>query len=73
MFDALFFDLEPTASIDDVVTTRMFAADISRDWEELGEAHGNIFGEVQPACTLVGGQLLLDWMLVEIEVQAVIR
>ena len=64
------------ATLSDVVLTRMFASDIERDWEELGAAHARIFegaGEhAKPACTLVGGALLMPWMKVEIEVQAVV-
>ena len=58
------------ASLEDVVVTRMFAADIRGDWEELGAAHGNVFNETRPACTLVGSELLAPWMKVEIEVHA---
>jgi enamine deaminase RidA (YjgF/YER057c/UK114 family) len=61
------------ARIEDVVLCRMFAADIQNDWEELGAAHGAIFQDTKPACTLVGGDLLMDWMKVEIEVTAVVQ
>eukprot|EP00041_Stephanoeca_diplocostata_P041935 m.9558 g.9558 ORF g.9558 m.9558 type:complete len:171 (-) comp6951_c0_seq1:364-876(-) len=74
---AIFDVIEPAleqcgASLKDVVSTRMIAADIRSDWEALGEAHGKVFGETRPACTLVGGELLMDWMKVEIEVTAVV-
>ena len=52
---------EAGASLDDVVITRMFASDVKRDWEELGRAHGDVFGDTKPACTLVGAELLADW------------
>ena len=59
----------------DVVLTRMFAADIERDWEELGAAHAGVFeragDQAKPACTLVGGALLMPWMKGEVEVQAI--
>lgn len=63
---------EVDSSLDDVVSTRIFASNVQRDWEEIGAAHGKIFNDIKPACTLVGGELLMDWMLVEIECTAVI-
>ena len=59
--------------MDDVVITRMFAANVARDWKALGEAHGAVFGDIEPACTLVGAELLADWMKVEIECTAVVK
>lgn len=64
---------EAGSSLDDIVMTRMYAANVKRDWEEIGAAHGKLFGSINPATTLVGGELLLDWMLVEIEATAVIQ
>ncbi len=58
------------ARLDDVVRTRMFVTDISR-WKEIGRAHGEFFGEVRPAATMVEVARLIDpEMLVEIEVEA---
>lgn len=60
------------ATMADVVRTRLFVTDISR-WEEYGRAHGEIFGEIRPANTMVEVSALIDpVMMVEIEVDAVI-
>jgi enamine deaminase RidA (YjgF/YER057c/UK114 family) len=58
-------------SLNDVVRTRMFVTDISR-WEEIGRVHGEVFGDVRPASTMVQVSALIDpAMLVEIEADAV--
>ena len=63
---------EAGASMKDVVRTRMFVTDISK-WDEIGRAHGEIFGSIRPAATLVEVRgLITKDTLVEIEVEAIL-
>jgi enamine deaminase RidA (YjgF/YER057c/UK114 family) len=55
---------------EDVTRTRLFITDISR-WEDLGRAHGEVFGDIRPVTAMYGITALLDpRMLVEIEATA---
>lgn len=61
------------AAVTDVVRTRIFVTRID-DWEAIGRVHGEFFGAIRPACTLVAVARLVDpELLVEIEAEAYVR
>jgi len=60
------------ASLEDVVRTRVYVVRLE-DWREVSRAHGDVFGHIRPANTLVQVAGLVDGPLVEIEADAVIR
>jgi enamine deaminase RidA (YjgF/YER057c/UK114 family) len=58
--------------LEHVIRTRMFVTDISR-WEEVAAAHGQVFGEIRPATTLVEVARLIDAEAqIEIEADAIL-
>jgi len=58
-------------TLDDVTRTRVYVRHV-RDWEAVARAHGERFGRIQPANTLIGAELVGDEYLVEVEADAIV-
>lgn len=64
--------IDAGGSLNDVVRTRIYVVDMAI-WEDVARAHGEVFGTIRPASTLVQVSSLVDPdMLVEIEATAIL-
>ncbi len=60
------------ADLRHVVRTRIYVTDITQ-WQAIGRAHGEVFGAIRPAATMVEVRRLIDpALLVEIEAEAIV-
>ncbi len=65
--------IEAGGSLEAVVRTRLYVTNIAEHWEPIARAHGEVFGTLRPASTMVEiGALVDPEYLIEIEAQAIL-